>query len=384
MVRLIVATTVHSVTSWLRRGFRRSQRKTKEEMAVKERSEPTQPPRAQQRDWDRLAAEAAAVDLIALLEQRGYRAVWKARNGEKATFHVPWREDRHPSLGVFRRGSTWFWVDHARNEAGTPIQVLQRLDGVSRREAILQLAGVTPARQPRVPAQQPLAPREESEKVEQARRRYQAARAALTPAREEQIAAYWRQRGIIPPPELGAGWIELHDGQGHQRPYVVIPLPNAQQVRAVECRLLDSQGPADRLLRARTFGPKELWVYWREDRTHILVTESILDALSAVALWPNRPDSLVALNGVGNVRLLPTLIKQSRLTGQPVEVVRLALDADEAGRQATEQAKQLIAPLGVRLEEETAHLQQGVKDLNKLLRCSSSEQYDHNDHTRGA
>jgi DNA primase len=56
-----------------------------------------------------------------------------------------------------------------------------------------------------------------------------------------------------------------------------------------------------------------------------------------------------------------------------VEVVRLALDADAAGRQATEQAKQLLAKLGVRVEEEDAHLRRGVKDLNKLLQVMQQQ-----------
>jgi hypothetical protein len=363
----VAITAADYISSWLRLRPRRGQQKAMAEQT------PTSPPRQHQRDWDRLAAEAAAVNLIALLEQRGCRAVWKRRDGEKATFHVPWRMDRHPSLGVFRRGDTWFWVDHARNEAGTPIQAIERLDGVSRKDAILRLTGHTVPGPPARPvaahsaAGDNVASQTRAARKAQAQALYALARAALTPSKQAQIDAYWRQHGVVPPPDLGAGWIQLDDGQGHQRPYVVIPLPNARRVWAVECRLLDGQGPADRLLRARTFGPKELWVCWREDRRRVLVAESILDALSAVALWPDWPDSLVALNGVGNVRLLPTLVEQANHAGQPVDVIRLALDADPAGRQATEQAKQLLTPLGVRVEEEDAHVKSGVKDLNKLL-----------------
>ncbi|GIW56205.1 MAG: hypothetical protein KatS3mg082_2609 [Nitrospiraceae bacterium] len=47
--------------------------------------------------------------------------------------------------------------------------------------------------------------------------------------------------------------------------------------------------------------------------------------------------------------------------------MRLALDADQAGRDATAQAKALLAPLGVQLLDEDAHVQAAVKDLNKLL-----------------
>ncbi len=335
-------------------------------------------------DWDRLAAEAVAVDLVRLLEARGYRPVWRRKDGEKATFHVPWRPDRHPSLGVYRRGEVWFWTDHARSESGTAIQALERLDGVSRTEAIRRLTGHLQDRPdharrrerpaPRIEPARPgesetgdssESPGREARKA-QAVALYQQARAALTPARQAQLDAYWRAYGVTPPAELGAGWIELEAG-ARKRPYVVIPLPHARKVWAVECRLLDGRGPEDRLWRARTYGPKELWVQWRADRQTILVTESASNTLSVPALWPERSWSLVALNGVGNVRLLPTLVQQAARAGRPIQTVRLALDTDDAGRAAAEQAAALLALLGVRLEVEEAHALAGVKDLNKLL-----------------
>lgn len=326
-------------------------------------------------DWDRLAAEAVAVDLVRLLESRGYRPVWRRKDGEKATFHVPWRSDRHPSLGVYRRGSVWYWTDHARGESGTPIHAIQRLDGVDRKEAILRLTGWTPSSRAHVPRAPTSPARPVQDLVEtdpdrerrkaEARERYQTARAAMTPARAAAIARYWRERGLNTVPDIGAVWLELEAG-GQSRPYVGIPLPSPKHARALECRLLDGVGLRDRLWRARTYGPKELWVHWR-DRSVILVTESVLDALSALVLWPERADTLVSLNGVGNVRLLPTLVQQAAKARQPIRLVRLALDADQAGRDATAQAEALLSPLGVQLLDEDAHVQAAVKDLNKLL-----------------
>lgn len=367
---------------------------------VGQAAERTRPePERSRLDWDRLAAEAVAVDLVRLFESRGYRPVWKRKDGEKATFHVPWRPDRHPSLGVYRRGEVWFWTDHARNESGTAIQALERLDGLSRTEAIRRLTGHLPdgwerrGRRGRARATPPAEPARSSEpdtgdssespereaRKQQAVALYQAARAALTPARQAQIDAYWRAYGVTPPVDLGAGWIELDAGD-RRRPYVVIPLPYAHKVWAVECRLLDGSGPADRAWRARTYGPKDLWVQWRADRERVLVTESVLDALSALALWPEQPWSLVALNGVGNVRRLPALVQQAARAGRPIRTVRLALDADDAGHAAATQADALLAPLGVRLEREEAHARAGAKDLNKLLllrRAAAKEEATH-------
>jgi hypothetical protein len=327
-------------------------------------------------DWDALAAEANAVDLVALLERYGHRPVWRAKDGGKATFRVPWRVDRHPSLGVFRRADVWFWVDHARDEAGTPIHAVQRLEGVSRTEAIRRLTRGGPSRRPSRPPSSPPVPgpvvRESHDpdrerKKAQARRLYEQARAAMTPERAEALARYWRAHGVRDVPDLGAVWLTL-EADGRSRPYIGIPLPTPARVWALECRLLDGRGPADRLWRARTYGPKELWVCWRRDPTRLLVAESILDALSALTLWPEREDSLLALNGVGNVRLLPAVLQQVARAGRPIRLVRLALDNDAAGREAARQAETFLTPLGVRVVAETAHVEAGVKDLNKLLR----------------
>jgi putative DNA primase/helicase len=330
-----------------------------------------------------LAADAAGVDLVRLLEERGYRPVWKRKDGEKATFRVPWRTDRHPSLGVYRRGGVWFWTDHARGESGTPIQALQRLDGCSRTEAILRLTGEPrvphpPAANHRPSSSEELAsppapsradPRRQARKAE-ARRLYETARRAMTPERAERIRRYWQAAGLAEVPDIGGVYVELDTG-GRVRPYVAIPLPRPQSYWAVECRLLDGQGEADRLWRARTYGPKELWVYWRARRDVILVAESILDALSALTLWPSEQMSLAALNGVGNVRLLPGLVQRAAQAGRPIRTIELALDADEAGRKAAEEAVALLTPLGVTCarERERAYAERGLKDLNKLLQA---------------
>lgn len=345
---------------------------------VPDRSSAPAPSRRPRLDWDRLAAEAVAVNLIDLLERRGYRPVWKRKDGLKATFHVPWREDRHPSLGVWKRGSVWWWADHARGDSGTPVQVIENLDGVDRKEAIRRLTGggahapvvrrsTHAAPPPSAPSSTPPAASEDrAARIELARRQYAAALAAMTPDKEQAVAAYWRGHGLTQIPDIGAVWLVLDTAAG-PRPYVGIPTPTPTRMRGLECRLLDRR-PEDRLIRARTIGPKELWICWR-DPGSVLVAESVLDALSALELWPERPDSLLALDGVGNVRLLPTLLHQAAQAGRPIRRLTLALDADSAGRQAAQEAQQLCAAFAVSVVLERAHEDAGVKDLNGLLRA---------------
>lgn len=317
--------------------------------------------------------QAASVDLVRLLESRGYRPVWRSKDGDKAVFHVPWRIDRHPSLAVYRRGSVWFWTDHARQENGTTVQALQRLEHLDRKDAIRALLGQqSPEGQKSLRPNSAAKEKEREHRIAEARQAYERAWKAMTSQRSSYLSCYWQERGFRTVPDIGAVWLELPAGD-RNRPYMGIPLPSPEKIRAVECRLLDGRSQADRVYRARTIGPKELWVRWQSDRSRIVIAESILDALSYSQLWPDRSESLVALNGVGNARLLPSLVEWARKAGRPIQDVILALDNDQAGRQAAEKA---AACLGssvriYRLDDLTAA---GVKDLHKLLLQSKNAQ----------
>lgn len=319
--------------------------------------------------------QAASVDLVRLLESYGHRPVWRSKDGDKAVFHVPWRVDRHPSLTVYRRGSVWFWTDHARQESGTTIQAMQYLHGLDRNSAISALLGdlgknfshqTAGGRTPKKPEiASGASEQERRRRILEARKSYEQASKAMTAARTALLAKYWRERGLTTVPEIGAVYLELPAGE-RMRPYMGIPLPSPEKVRSIECRLLDGRTETDRAHRARTIGPKELWVQWR-DRSRLVITESILDALSYPELWPDRSESLVALNGVGNIRLLPSLVEWARQAGHPIKDVLLALDADEAGRQAAEKAAACLKNSSIRIYRVDDHSSAGVKDLHKLL-----------------
>ncbi len=54
--------------------------------------------------------------------------------------HVPWREDKKPSLSVFRPskslGNQWKWKDWGRNEGGDEIDFLVKFHSIPKSEAI--------------------------------------------------------------------------------------------------------------------------------------------------------------------------------------------------------------------------------------------------------
>jgi hypothetical protein len=71
----------------------------------------------------------------------GGRQVYERYLGKvKKVMKRPWGTDDHPSWGVFRSGDIWMWRDNATEEAGTAIQFVQRLFGLSYRDAITKIA----------------------------------------------------------------------------------------------------------------------------------------------------------------------------------------------------------------------------------------------------
>jgi hypothetical protein len=51
----------------------------------------------------------------------------------------PWGSDKHPSWGIFCKEDVWMWKDQAKEEAGGPVQFVQRLFNISYGEAIQKI-----------------------------------------------------------------------------------------------------------------------------------------------------------------------------------------------------------------------------------------------------
>jgi hypothetical protein len=91
-----------------------------------------------------------------------------------------------------------------------------------------------------------------------------------------------------------------------------------------------------------------------------LLLRSIIDALSGEILF-GFDGTLLALNGVGNIKYLPTICERNGL-----QTVYLALDNDQAGQDAQRKAVSILKNT-VKVEIITDHHEAGVKDLHKLL-----------------
>lgn len=83
----------------------------------------------------REVAEAAAINAEALCKRLLPHG---KRSGDWWLTAVPWRQDRNPSFGVSL--TTGKWKDFARGDHGDFMDLIQRTQGCSSREALIQVA----------------------------------------------------------------------------------------------------------------------------------------------------------------------------------------------------------------------------------------------------
>lgn len=322
-----------------------------------------------------LLTRARQVDLIAYLHSHGFQPAYARKN--KALFHSPLREDRHPSFSVFYKDGAWKWIDYGTNEPGDGIDLVRQLKGVDFQAAVKELLGRwhdTPIDPALDNPRRIYSPRE-------IRRLYQRFQTAMTGEDRFWIQQYFLQREIAFPEELGLIYLTLRVHCDDTRvPYVGIPVPSPQLhlMTGIECRALEDQ-TIDKQYKRRTLGDKTLWIV-RRPASSILVTESILDCLAGNQLLQNRT-SLCALNSVNNIDRLVPCMQQLR-----PGTIYLALDNDPErttpqpttrrrsppGPAAQQKAADALVHAGFRVVEVTQHREAGVKDLHKLLKRDAS------------
>jgi len=167
----------------------------------------------------------------------------------------------------------------------------------------------------------------------------------------EAVRNYFLRRGVRYYPKMKCLYVK---DSKEKRVYVGIPVPFPLKMRGLELREVDGDS-------RKTWGRKTLWLLRRNPR-RVLVTESVLDALAGELVIGDDSITLCSLNGVCNADQLGDLFVQYR----PREVI-LALDADEPGRKAAQEAIEIAKRHLVPVVEFTDHLDAGVKDLHKLL-----------------
>lgn len=322
-----------------------------------------------------LLNRARQIDLIAYLHTHGHQPAYARRN--KALFHSPLREDRHPSFSVFYKDGAWKWIDYGTNEHGDGIDLVMQLRGLEFQTAVNALLGQW--------QDTPIDPALENPRHRYSRREirrlYHGYQSAMTAEHHFCLQQYFLQREIAFPEGLGLIYLTLRvHGDGTRVPYVGIPVPSPQPhlMTGIECRALEDQ-TIDKHYGRRTLGDKTLWIV-RRPASSILVTESILDCLAGNQLLQNRT-ALCALNSVNNIDQLVPCMKQLRPS-----TIYLALDNDPErrtapsttarrsppGPAAQQKATHALVRAGFRVVEVQQHREAGVKDLHKLLRRDAS------------
>lgn len=319
-------------------------------------------------------AHARSINLIEFLISRGHKPV--SRRPHHADFHAPYREDRNPSFSVSQRpDGTWVWYDFGRNEHegckqhGDIIDLVQLLDHVPFAEALNRILHNT-VRSMAALSKPSTAPPTDKERISHAKKLYYAAKANMTPEREEELRSYFHKLALPYNQHLGAVWVRLgEDGI----PYVAFPLPtpNIHFMQGLMARALGEAPPS--LLRTAR-GLKGPWILKRGNAP-ILITESIVDCLAGDELF-GPSFTLCALNGLNTVERLQEYLKQL-----PSRIIYVALDNDASciavgnapqnssrkkGPHAQKELVSLLTHMGYHVMEVLLHHNASVKDLHKL------------------
>jgi len=286
------------------------------------------------------------IDLIAFLENMGFRPNW--RRGDKAMFFSPLREEQNPSFYVQRSDGYWTWKDWGIGESGDIINFVELYYGINFTEAVERLGASPPLHF--IPSIDNRRCDSRRDSVDWVREFYRKG-ILMNPNKTEIVRSYFLKMRVRYHSDMKC--ILVNDRK-ENRTYIGIPVPFPLKMRGLELRQIDGD------LR-KTWGRKTLWLLKR-DPLRILIAESILDALSGEILLGDETITLCSLNGVCNVSQLEDLFIQYG----PKEVL-LALDADEPGQRATQEALEIAKRHSVPVIEFTGHLDAGVKDLHRLL-----------------
>ena len=300
--------------------------------------------------------QAKRINLISFLEQLGFRPSWQS--GERAMFFSPLREEKNPSFYVQRFDGCWMWKDWGTGEKGDIINFIELYYGIDFAEAVRRLdplqtatgRGVLSPEDLRT-SQSPKTCKRDSREVGWVKEFYRKRAIKMNVHKMEAVRNYFLRRGVRYYSEMKC--ILVNDWK-EKRVYVGIPVPLPLKMRGLELREIDGDS-------RKTWGRKTLWLLKRNPR-RVLVTESVLDALAGELVIGDDSITLCSLNGVCNVDQLGDLFVQYR----PREVI-MALDTDEPGRKAAQEAIDIAKRHLVPVVEFTDHLDAGVKDLHRLL-----------------
>jgi DNA primase catalytic core len=328
-----------------------------------------------------------SVDIIALFASFG---VELSKKGKSYTGRCPWHEDSTPSLSVDRDKGLYHCF--GCGESGDVVSLVEKMRGVGFREALAYLAGGNgskatrgraadpPAAQVPAAAQEPAPAAAEKTTAEVSldtvadfyhRRLQETPKAcAYLEARGLRDKRLWsRFRVGYADGTLSAALSEAQrqalEGVGVFQPagretfagYITVPLEEGERAVSLYGRAVEaSRSPQHRYLQGPHRGllnPKAYGVY----RDELVLTESVLDALSLVELGIQNVSACYGTGGF-------TAAHRKALTEAAVRSVVVAFDADEAGRQGAGALQAKLQEMGIGVK--TLCPPQG-KDWNEYL-----------------
>lgn len=266
-------------------------------------------------------------------------------------FCSPLRQETTASFSVNPEKNVWF--DYGLGVGGDLIALVEKLHGFDFKEAVSHLAGIRLEDinfEPEFSS-----PQKKGEPATVVPPDCgQAVKGRMT------VEKFFKAIALPYYPEIGAFPLTYKGGN-----YIGFPVEDPKSRLGIECRGFVINGGVKPVHKRMTLGRKLPWVFRHErDPKVTLVTESITDALAGEVVLGNATMSLLALNGVQNVKLLPEYCK----TGH----VLLAMDNDgdgngHIGQKMQQEAEKLLLGNGCKVSLVTHHIVAGVKDLHRLL-----------------
>jgi hypothetical protein len=292
------------------------------------------------------------------------------RYKDSVFYFSPFRVETEASLHLTYKDGIWLWYDFGSgHHRGDTIEFVKMYRDCSFKEAVeelLQFSGESLAVSVFHGKSKPEKPSIGSRKLRniiKARNTY-----ARLMSNDVLISKYFTERGLRFHEEMGC---KIYTDFKDHTNYVAVPLPNVKNLRGLELREICS---LDRELeigskKRKNHGSKTLWVLKR-DTSRLLLTESVLDALAGEVLLDDEQISLAALNGVGQVNQLKTMI----LSLRPREMI-VSMDNDRAGQDALQTIQKTLEDFNIAykvLETETKDL---FRELHKAKGGSRNAAY---------
>lgn len=278
----------------------------------------------------------------------GARPGSRSRDGS-IMYYSPFREESSASMHVTFEDGIWKWFDHGSSRGGgDAIDFVLLYRGVSFKDAVKELLSFN-GESLNVAIDRTYSIKKQATEYKRTKDMKNIAKMirgkkffARLPQNDNSVRKYFQDRGLMYYQEMGC---RIYTSFKDHCNFVVIPLPNIENLRGVELREMCSvekelQVGSDK--KRKNFGTKTLWVLKR-DLSKMLITESILDALAGELVIGDPTMTLVSLNGVGQVSQLEDLFSVIR----PDEVI-LCTDNDFPGQDARMIAEQIMKEKNIR------------------------------------